>query len=160
MKTANFLRFATVLALFCAISVSAWADDKERNAEPLEFREITQEVLLRNDVDMSGGMRRFILDNAVDFEDYFVDVSVAMGGYEMLSVDFLKEYVLGVALWETDRETRITPVEVKQNEDYIYFYYTVEKGEKRAYKLSPYCLVALRKPKQGNNFHVLFKQIN
>ncbi len=159
MKTAYFLRLTAVLALLC-ISVTAWADNRERDAQPVEFRDISSEVLLRNDVDMSGGMRRFILDNAVDFEDYFVDVSVAMGGYEMLSVDFLKEYVLGVALWETDRETRITPVEVKQNEDYIYFYYTVEKGEKRAYKLSPYCLVALRKPTQGNNFHVLFKQIN
>ena len=45
-------------------------------------------------------------------------------------------------------------------DDYIYFYYRVDKGEKRDFKLVPFCLVALRKPKQGNTFHVIFKQVN
>ena len=159
MKTANFFRLTAVLALLC-ISVTAWADNRERDAQPVEFRDISSEVFLRNDMEVTTRMSRLVLENATAFEDYFVDASVAMGSYEMLSVDFLTEYVLGVVFKETDHETTITPVEVKINDDYIYFYYRVDKGEKRDFKLVPFCLVALRKPKQGNNFHVIFKQVN
>lgn len=159
MKTANIFRLTAVLALLC-ISVTAWADNRERDAQSVEFRDISSEVFLRNDMEVTTRMSRLVLENATAFEDYFVDASVAMGSYEMLSVDFLTEYVLGVVFKETDHETAITPVEVKINDDYIYFYYRVDKGEKRDFKLAPFCLVALPKPKQGNNFHVIFKQVN
>ena len=159
MKTANFFRLTAVLALLC-ISVTVWADNRERDAQPVEFRDISSEVFLRNDVDMSKNMRRFILENEFDFDEFFVDAAEIMGDDPMLSVNFNTEYVLGVALKETDRDVVITPVAVKQNDDYLYFYYSVKKGEKRSYKLSPYCLVALRKPVQGRDFHVIFKQVN
>lgn len=160
MKTTNLFRMVTLMVMMWAMCATTMADDRERNAQPLEFRDISYEVFLRNDMEVTSRMQRLILENAPAFEDYFVDASVAMGSYEMLSVDFLTEYVLGVVFKETEYETTITPVEVKINDDYIYFYYRVDKGEKRDFKLAPFCLVALRKPSQGNNFHVIFKQVN
>lgn len=81
-----------------------------------------------------------IFDNDSTFHSVFGMAAVMGEGGQPTSIDFNKQFVIGVVLPETDQPTEITPTKLVKEGDKLQLTYKVERGEKATSTMVP-CLV-------------------
>lgn len=79
-----------------------------------------------------------------EFEKFFGTATTQWYG-KPTEVNFEKEFVIVVALPETDEQTTMRPIKVFQGKNNLEFCYTIEKGEKLTYKILPFVMVKVDK---------------
>ena len=147
------LAVGAVLLLCCNCSVFNKLNKIYDEASPIMFTEL-ENYFVRNDVDCSK-QQRLILDNKTDFEQFF-GMGTFMGGMPT-DVNWNKQYVVALVLPETNRETIITPIDVRQDGDNVVLCYKVERGhEKLSYTMVPFTAVAIDKPATDQQMHIFF----
>ena len=122
-------------------------------ASPIMFTEL-ENYFVRNDVDCSK-QQRLILDNKTDFEQFF-GMGAFMGGMPT-EVNWNKQYVVALVLPETNRETIITPIDVRQVSNKVVLCYKVQRSkEKMSYTMIPFTAVAIDKPASSQEMQIYF----
>ena len=122
-------------------------------ATPIPFTQL-RNYYVRNDVNCSK-LQQLILKNKADFEAFF-GMAAYMGGLPT-EVNWDKQYVLALILPETNRETTITPIDVRQDGDKVVLCYHVEQAqETMSYTIVPFTAVAIDKPETSQELKIYF----
>ncbi len=122
-------------------------------ATPIPFTQL-RNYHVRNDVDCSK-LQRLILGNQADFDKVFGKAAY-MGGLPT-EVNWKKQYVLALIWPETNRETTITPIDVRQDDDKVVLCYHVEQAQKTmSHKMVTFTAVAIDKPKTSQQMKIYF----
>ncbi len=114
---------------------------------------VADHYFLRNDV---TGEVPSKLSNRADFEKYF-GMAAVMGVNGLPSpIDFDNQYVIAVALPQTNRNTEISPVSLTRGKDHkVVFKYKVELGDAMSYSINPILIIIVNKEFDGD---VVLKQ--
>ncbi len=114
---------------------------------------VADHYFLRNDVTGEVPSR---LSNRADFEKYF-GMAAVMGVNGLPSpIDFDNQYVIAVALPQTNRNTEISPVSLTRGKDHkVVFKYKVELGDAMSYSINPILIIIVNKEFDGD---VVLKQ--
>ncbi len=109
---------------------------------------VADHYFLKNDV---TGEVPSKLTNRADFEKYF-GMATVMGVNGLPSaIDFDTQYVIAVAVPETDRNTEIEPVSLTRGKDRkVVFKYKVELGDVMSYRINPILIIIVNKEFDGD----------
>ena len=78
-----------------------------------------------------------------------------MGGMPT-DINWRRQYVIALLLPVTNKQTMITPKEVKQSPGNVILYYQVNTGRKTQYTLVPFVAIALERSEEPQQLQVFY----
>lgn len=132
MKKIFFIALATLLFASCAVV--------KTEGTKIEFQPV-QNYFVKNNLKSSVPNK---ITTREEFEKYFGTATIQWYG-KPTEVNFEKEFVIVVALPETDEQTTMKAVNVFQGKNNLEFSYTIERGAKQTYKILPFVMVKVDK---------------
>ncbi len=109
--------------------------------------QVANHYFVKNDV--SGNVPAKITTQQ-DFDKYFGAAAVMGKGGLPTEIDFTKEFVVAIALPETNKDTEIVPSSVRSNNGLLNVYYQVKEGSAGSYSIRPVQLLIVSKKYDGN----------
>jgi hypothetical protein len=150
-KTALILTLVLVALLCCQCSTSQYSQAK-KGAKDIPFV-VLENYYVLNNVDCSK-LQRLIIDNEQDFNSFFGPAAL-MGGMPT-DINWRRQYVIALLLPVTNKQTMITPKEVKQSPGNVILYYQVNTGRKTQYTLVPFVAIALERSEEPQQLQVFY----
>lgn len=150
-RIAIILSLAAVALLCCQCAKSPYQLAK-KGAKSVPFTTL-EHYYVRNNA-ASNHVQRLILDTKEDFEAYFGEGAV-MGGMPT-DINWRRQYVIALLLPVTNKQTMITPKEVKQSPGNVILYYQVNTGRKTQYTLMPFVAIALERSEEPQQLQVFY----
>lgn len=122
-------------------------------ASSIQFTKLDN-YFVRNDVDCSKE-QRLIIYNKTDFENIF-GMAAYMGGLPT-EIDWNKQCVMALILPETNRETTISPIDVRQDGEKVVLCYHLEQAqETMSHTIVPFTAIAIEKPAGSQPIKIFF----
>lgn len=103
---------------------------------------------VRNDL---KGLPPTTITTQQQFDDCFGMAAVMGKGGRPTPINFAQQFVIAVALPETEVQTTLTPVLLEQtNAHELTFTYRIKRGQKQSYTMQPLLLIIVDKKYEGN----------
>lgn len=141
------LRAAFAVAAICCLSFySCKSSSSATSGEKVSYK-VANRYFVKNNVDGAVPAK---ITTQQDFDKYFGAAAVMGKDGLPTAIDFSKEFVVAIALPETNRDTEIASAKIRNNCGTLNVYYRVKEGQAYSYSIRPLQLLVVSKKFDGN----------
>lgn len=146
MKSIIF-RVAFAVVAVCSLSFySCKSSSSAVSGEKVSYK-VANRYFVKNNVDGAVPAK---ITTQQDFDKYFGAAAVMGKDGLPTTIDYSKEFVVAIALPETNKNTEIVPSKIRSNSGALNVYYHVKEGTPGSYSIRPFQLLIVSKKYDGN----------